>query len=89
MQKGLQTERFSEIIELEPGKGCEYRTWESQGGPLARQVKSLYGVLQARFGDWSTDLKNRSETLWKTQGYSTGEVSRGNVRPAAAGFTGP
>ena len=35
---GLRQERFSEIIGLSDGE-CEYRTWECQGGILARTVK--------------------------------------------------
>ena len=56
------TERFSEIVELGEGLGCEYRTWENEGGGLARQVKSKYGeLLSEDFGYWARGLKRESE----------------------------
>ena len=64
--KGLRTERFHEIIPLqqeeEEGEGCEVRTWECQGGILARAVKFYYkDVLKDKFAEWCEDLKRESE----------------------------
>ncbi|MDI1492326.1 MAG: hypothetical protein OHK93_003539 [Ramalina farinacea] len=60
------TERFSEIVELGEGQGCEYRTWENQGGPLAEQVKSTYeDLLNEDFGLWAEGLKRESEARCK------------------------
>ena len=60
--RGLRTERFSEVIELEGGERCLYRTWECQGGVLARTVKWLYEKkLGERFDDWCRDLKKECE----------------------------
>ena len=56
--RGLKTERFHEIIDLGEGKGCEVRTWECQGGVLARAVKYYYkNVLPAKFVEWCADCK--------------------------------
>ena len=66
--RGLRQERFSEIIELSDGE-CEYRTWECQGGILARTVKWLYEkTLQEKFGEWCIDLKRESERRVKENG---------------------
>lgn len=60
--RGLRTERFTEIVELGEGKGCEVRTWECQGGILARMVKYYYkSVLERKFEDWCADLKREAE----------------------------
>ena len=60
------TERFSEIIELGEGRGCEYGTWENQGGTLAREVKSVYGgLLEEDFGLWAGGLRGESERRCK------------------------
>ena len=61
--KGLRTERFHEIIPLQGGEeGCEVRTWECQGGILARAVKYYYkDVLKRKFADWCEDLKGEAE----------------------------
>ena len=60
------TERFSEIIEVGDGAGCEYRTWENQGGPLAVQVKSVYqDLLNEDFELWAEGLKRESEAKCK------------------------
>ena len=61
MARGLRTERVSEIVELEEGR-CEYRTWECQGGVLARVVKWKFeGVLGERFGGWCEGLRGECE----------------------------
>lgn len=50
MARDLRIERFYEIIVLGEGKGCEIRTWECQGGMLARFVRYYYrDVLQTKF----------------------------------------
>ncbi|MDI1488947.1 MAG: hypothetical protein OHK93_008224 [Ramalina farinacea] len=59
--RGLRTERFSEIIDVGDGK-CVYRTWECQGGVLARTVKWLYEkTLKEKFQLWCDDLKRECE----------------------------
>jgi hypothetical protein len=66
--KGLKTERFHEIIVLAENE-CEVRTWECQGGVLARVVKWMYkAVLVRKFQDWCDDLKERSEEAFQTKG---------------------
>lgn len=60
--RGLRSERFHEIIALEGDKGCEVRTWECQGGVLARAVKYYYNdLLQIKFREWCADLKKEAE----------------------------
>jgi uncharacterized protein YndB with AHSA1/START domain len=60
--RGLRTERFHEIIPLGDGGECEVRTWECQGGILARAVKFYYkDVLIRKFGEWCEDLKMEAE----------------------------
>jgi len=60
--RGLRTERFSEIIASKDGQSCEFRTWECQGGVLARAVKFTYGkALLTKFADWCGDLKKEAE----------------------------
>ena len=60
--RGLRTERFHEIIVLGEGEECEVRTWECQGGILARAVKFYYkDVLMGKFGEWLGDLKREAE----------------------------
>ena len=62
VEQGLFTERFSEIIELGHKKGCEFRTWESQGGAIASVVKDRYqDLLQKDYEIWCQDLKRESE----------------------------
>ena len=59
--RGLRSERFHEVIDLGE-EGCEVRTWECQGGMLARLVKSLYkDTLQAKFEIWCQELKAEAE----------------------------
>lgn len=59
--RGLRSERFHEVLDLGE-EGCEVRTWECQGGMLARVVKSLYkNTLQAKFGEWCQELKTEAE----------------------------
>ena len=60
--RGLRSERFHEIISLGEGEGCEVRTWECQGGVLARAVKYYYkDVLKIKFEEWCADLKREVE----------------------------
>jgi Polyketide cyclase / dehydrase and lipid transport len=60
--RGLKTERFHEIIPLGDGRECEVRTWECQGGILARAVKFYFkDVLKRKFAEWCEDLKRESE----------------------------
>lgn len=60
--RGLRVERLNEIIELGEGKGCEYRTWECQGGLLAGTVKWLYQeTLREKFERWCEELKGEVE----------------------------
>ena len=60
--RGLRSERFHEIISLPEGKGCEMRTWECQGGVLARAVKYWYkDILKTKFEEWCADLKQEAE----------------------------
>ena len=62
VSRGLSAERFNEIIELGEGRGCLYRTWECQGGILARTVKWLYEkTLNEKFQLWCEDLKRACE----------------------------
>ena len=66
--RGLKAERFNEIIDLGDGR-CEYRSWECQGGLLARTVKWFYEkTLQERFGTWCEDLKRECERRAKEEG---------------------
>jgi hypothetical protein len=59
---GLKTERFHEIIPLGDGDECQVRTWECQGGILARAVKFYYkDVLKTKFEEWCEDLKREAE----------------------------
>lgn len=59
--KGLKTERFHEIVPLS-AESCALRTWECQGGSLARVVKWMYkDTLSQKFADWCEDLKRESE----------------------------
>ncbi|KAL6718480.1 hypothetical protein ACLMJK_004571 [Lecanora helva] len=72
VKQGLCSERFNEIIPLDDcngrKKGCEYRTWELQGGPPATYVQQLYGtLLQEDFEIWARDLKGKAEKKAKTQ----------------------
>ena len=60
--RGLKSERYHEVIALSD-KECEVRTWECQGGSLARAVKWMYkDTLQQKFRDWCEDLKRMAET---------------------------
>ena len=59
--RGLRSERFHEIIVLGEGQ-CEVRTWECQGGVLARAVKYYYkDTLKKKFAKWCEDLKREAE----------------------------
>lgn len=61
VNRGLRTERFHEIIVLGDNE-CEVRTWECQGGFLARTVKWFYqSTLTAKFQLWCDDLKKHCE----------------------------
>lgn len=68
--RGLRSERFHEIIVLGENQ-CEVRTWECQGGVLARAVKYYYkDTLMKKFAEWCEDLKRESER--QAQQASTG-----------------
>lgn len=59
--RGLKSERFHEIIIIGENS-CSVRTWECQGGSLARAVKWMYkDTLKQKFADWCEDLKQESE----------------------------
>ena len=61
VSRGLRTERFHEVITLADNE-CEVRTWENQGGLLARTVRWLYKqTLDEKFLLWCTDLKKYCE----------------------------
>ena len=61
VSKGLRTERFHEVIAISD-KECEVRTWECQGGLLARTVKWMYkDTLMEKFKLWCDDLKKYCE----------------------------
>lgn len=63
--RGLKTERFHEVIVLSKDE-CEVRTWENQGGLLARTVKWLYQkTLNEKFTLWCEDLKKYAEQKCK------------------------
>ena len=65
--RGLKSERFHEIIDLGDGEGCEVRTWECQGGMLARAVKYYYkDVLRTKFEEWCADCKTMFNILIHT-----------------------
>ena len=69
--RGLRSERFHEIIELGE-HSCEVRTWECQGGILARAVKFYYkDVLMTKFQQWCDELKVEAEKLDKEQKQTT------------------
>ena len=60
--RGLRSERFHEIIDIDDGHGCEVRTWECQGGVLARAVKYYFkDTLKRKFEEWCADLKREAE----------------------------
>ena len=62
--------RTLRVNEFEPGvdnggASCQYRTWIQMAGPMAYTVKAVVStVLQARFDDWSQDLKRYAEKTW-------------------------
>lgn len=59
--RGLKSERYHEIKIL-GDRLCSVRTWECQGGSLARAVKWMYkDTLKQKFADWCEDLKRESE----------------------------
>lgn len=61
MNRGLQSERFHEIIVLGDNE-CEVRTWEVMGGTLAYAVKWTYKKnLESKFVLWCDDLKKVCE----------------------------
>ncbi|GAB7364686.1 hypothetical protein MBLNU230_g5487t1 [Neophaeotheca triangularis] len=64
MSRGLQAERFHEIIPTGE-ESCEVRTWECQSGVLAHAVKWMYGkFLEGRLQLWVMDLKKEAERRW-------------------------
>ncbi|KAK4555216.1 hypothetical protein LTR86_007512 [Recurvomyces mirabilis] len=61
VSRGLRGERFHEIIVLGENE-CEVRTWECQGGILARTVKWMFQkTLMEKFELWLVDLKGYCE----------------------------
>lgn len=63
----LRTSRTSECLPSTAGDDavCEFRTFEMMNGPTAYVVRQMYGeVLQERFKDMATDLKNYAEKTW-------------------------
>ncbi|KAJ9629781.1 hypothetical protein H2203_002162 [Taxawa tesnikishii (nom. ined.)] len=57
----LHADRVNEIEDHGDGT-CEFRSWETFGGPLAKIVRWKYEkALQERFRDWVTDMKNYVE----------------------------
>lgn len=59
--RGLKSERVSEVIDLGNGTS-EYRTWENQGGVLARVVKWKFEkILNDKFALWCAGLKQECE----------------------------
>lgn len=61
MARGLKSERWHEIVELGENE-CQVKTWECQGGMLARAVKYYYkDVLQRKFEEWCQELKMEAE----------------------------
>ena len=80
--RGLRSERFHEIIPISNTAGgrdggeeeCEVRTWECQGGVLARAVKWYFkDVLKSKFMEWCEDLKKECEKKVSGQGVRGGE----------------
>ena len=70
--RGLKSERFHEIIHLDDDS-CEVRTWENQGGILARAVKFYYkDVLMTKFQEWCVELKSEAERRYDGQKQGTG-----------------
>jgi len=66
--RGLKSERFHEII-VSDDSSCLVRTWECQGGSLARAVKWMYkDTLKQKFADWCDDLKKESEKQYQEMG---------------------
>lgn len=64
LARGLKSERINEVIDLGDGKSI-YRTWECQGGILARVVKWKYEkVLNDKFALWCANLKKQSERAY-------------------------
>jgi hypothetical protein len=72
--KGLQSERFHEVIILDENE-CEVRTWEVMGGPVSYTVKWMFkGNLEGKFGLWVGDLKKRAEGLHSGGGGGASEA---------------
>ena len=68
VSRGLKSERYHEIIILGEDE-CEVRTWECQGGSLARAVKWMYkDTLQKKFAEWCEDLKKAAEKTYQNRG---------------------
>lgn len=67
VSRGLRSERFHEIIDLGE-HSCEVRTWECQGGILARAVKFYYkDILMTKFQQWCDELKVEAEKMNQKQ----------------------
>ncbi|KAK3674264.1 hypothetical protein LTR78_005733 [Recurvomyces mirabilis] len=66
VSRGLRGERFHEIIVVGENE-CEVRTWECQGGILARTVKWMFQkTLMEKFDLWLADLKGYCEAQGRT-----------------------
>jgi len=58
----LKTERVLEVVEDGP-EACVFRSWETQGGPMAHIVKAATGgALDRGFDRVAADLKRRAES---------------------------
>ena len=70
---GPKAERVCEVIGWDGnGEGCEFKTWECQGGVMARIVKWMYGErLRVAFADWGRELKEYVEASPKEWGRAT------------------
>ncbi|KAF2239635.1 hypothetical protein EV356DRAFT_499822 [Viridothelium virens] len=68
VMRGKRMNQLRRILPAGGGEGgekCEYVTWETFAGPLARVVKMQFeGLLRERFVDWTRDLKAFAERTW-------------------------
>jgi len=64
----LRSLRVNELQAGNDAASCQYRTWITMAGPTAYIVKRMFeSTLQARFDDWSVDLKRYAEETWQKQ----------------------
>ena len=67
MLRSLRVNEFEPVV-ANGVESCQYRTWIQMAGPMAYTVKAVVStVLQARFDDWSQDLKRYAEETWQEQ----------------------